>query len=397
MNKSLFKIYYTGSEEQAEYVKNYSLLNEEKVSIIGLTNQDTSGSNVEKVPASLKKMFFLDLPDLIITYGDKDNLVMGIEITEQVPFGYNMTQRFARTVASAIEGIPFAFILPQRKYDYYPSSDTGSWRYEWRLFKALQRATEIHKVPILPFLWPVDERKFRQNGGLIYNRDPEFSFKHVPPSPSENSEMKDFFNFVDKTLRKEELIRTPELMERSKKMGEICNFKYIDPEKLAILDLIKTSNLEKYLKQNTDLNRNEIIDFMNSEYYDKYISKRKDTLFFRPTADPLLGSRGYGDPYAGTSLAFDYILCRYSNGTSPVNRDINLVNFFDHDNAWSFWSKLLGDNRELISKIMPFGNLKGEPFHDEYLLSNSYLKLRKEVRIFFYVSDIILLRNKILY
>ena len=344
MSNAIFKIYFTGSEEQAEYVKEYSLFKDMKTELISLTNKDTSGSGVESLPKALKKMVFLDLPDIIITQGIEDKLIMGIEITEQVPFGYNMTQRFARCVASAIQGIPFAFILPQRKYDFYPSSGTGSWRREWRLFKALERATEIHDVSILPFLWPVDESKYRENGGLIYNKDQKFRFKHIPPSPSEYKEIKEFFDFINKVIEvslkgsnTRVLLNDTKLLERSKKTGRICDYKYIDPSRLNILELIETQNISKYLKDNTMLNETAISHFLTSAHYKKYITQRKQTLFIRPKANPLAGSRGYGDPYAGTSLAFDYILCRTNKGKSPLGRDINLVTFFDHKNALFFW------------------------------------------------------------
>jgi len=404
MGKDLFNIYFTGSEEQAEYVKHYSILKEMETRLIGLTNQDTSGSGVENLPNSLKGMIFLDLPDIIITRGKEHELIMNIEITEQVPFGYNMTQRFARCVASAIERIPFAFILPQRKYDYYPSSGTGNWRREWRLFKALERATEIHQVPILPFLWPIDESKYRQNGGLVYNTDKEFRFKNIPPSPLENDEMKEFFEFVNLVIKKslegknkEPLFNNVKLLTRSKETGKICDFKYIDPERLKILNLIKTQDITKYLKDNTQITAQDIAHFLASIYYNNYISKREFTLFIRPTANPLAGSRGYSDPYAGTSLAFDYILCRASNGKTPFDRNINLITFFDHANGFVFWNKLLGNSFGLIGEVMPFGHLKGEPFHGDYLKNNRYLQLRKEIRTFFYTSDVILLREKILF
>ena len=67
MSNDIFKIYFTGSEEQAEYVEEYSLLKDMKTELIGLTNKDTSGSGVESLPKTLKKMVFLDLQDLIIT------------------------------------------------------------------------------------------------------------------------------------------------------------------------------------------------------------------------------------------------------------------------------------------------------------------------------------------
>lgn len=404
MSNDIFKIYFTGSEEQAEYVKEYSLLKDMKTELIGLTNKDTSGSGVESLPKTLKKMVFLDLPDIIIAQGIEDKLIMGIEITEQVPFGYNMTQRFARCVASAIQGIPFAFILPQRKYDFYPSSGTGNWRHEWRLFKALERATEIHDVPILPFLWPVDESKYRENGGLIYNKDQKFRFKHIPPSPSEDKEIKEFFDFTNKVIEgslkgsnTRILLNDTKLLERSKETGRICDYKYIDPNRLKILELIETQNIAKYFKDNTILNETAISHFLTSAYYKNYITQRKHTLFIRPTANPLAGSRGYGDPYAGTSLAFDYILCRTNKGKTPLGRDINLVLFFDHENALFFWKKLLGNNFDLISKITSFDNLKGDPFQEAFLESDVHLRLRKEIRTFFYIADVILLREKILF
>lgn len=428
-------VWYTGSRDQADYIIKYSKKLNGNTLALPLSDSAIKG-NSKILSKNFLEYFFLDFPDVIISRkANIDKLpVMGIEILEQKPVGWNHTQRFSRVAASAMSGVPFAYLMPQKRYmfDEYKGKDSNrdvyniggklfkeNLRQEFQLLFSLYKLSDIHQIPCLAFFWPInDDYKFLSEG-LVYNDSPELRWKQLPPAPISQSgkkfeEINSFFKFVDlvinyyenkspvKNLMKEGLVQKS-LEKISPQKTSLYTEKHIklkDPDKgnIKIAYRIKTEKFIDKIKKLPSLKGGYLDKLIKSKEFRKFLS-RYYSIVIEIDSDPLKGNRGFSDPYSGVIASFDYRYCReITKGKNISDRDYNLVFMPLHKNATQFFEKIINiqlretKNNKFISKIRWKNRVN---IHDTFDITKKIFLippfvLKKELKNFLYFSDLII-------
>lgn len=109
----MYRIWYS-TESFADYIIKHTLLRGLKVQKSKLNESDANNaSSFHTVPDHIKKILYLDAPDIII---EKDNEpILSIEESKEAGTGHNAFQRFARIAAAVENGFPrFTSTLKQQ-------------------------------------------------------------------------------------------------------------------------------------------------------------------------------------------------------------------------------------------------------------------------------------------
>jgi hypothetical protein len=102
----------------------------------------------------LERVLLYDRPDIVLT-DERDEPVLVIERTIEVPSGHNVGQRFARLAAAAEAGVPVVYFGPYAARKH--GGITAGPRYmNLRLFAALDRVAEVNRSAVTCINWPVD-------------------------------------------------------------------------------------------------------------------------------------------------------------------------------------------------------------------------------------------------
>ena len=145
MDSDCFDVYYDSLTEAAWFASlnpAFSLQNN-RYHII-----ERRGNN----PELIEKITEYDKPDIILVRNGHPLLV--IEITQEVPTGHNVGQRFARLVRAVELGIPTIYFFPfdAKKHGEY----AGICNLNIRLLKAAKNMLSIHNTPLLCVNWITD-------------------------------------------------------------------------------------------------------------------------------------------------------------------------------------------------------------------------------------------------
>jgi len=385
--------------------------------------------------------FFLDFPDIIIAERlHLDRLpIMGIEILEQKPVGWNHTQRFSRAAASIIFSVPFAYLMPQKRYmfDEYKGKDRNqsqpgnvynvggklikeNLRKEFQLLFSIFKLSNIHNVPCLAFFWPVSDKYKFLSEGLIYNDNPHLRWKQLPPAPISKSgekfeEIGGLFDFIDLVIDYYENNKpVSELMKEvlvKKSLGKInpqtttlyserhIKLKNPDNGNIKIAYRIETSKFIDKIKKTSGLKGAYLERLIRSEDFKKFIS-RPFSIIIEISSDPLKGNRGFSDPYSGVVASFDYRYCRELTKSKDIKkRDYNLVFMPLHKNADRFFEKILNiqfkRTHHLKIKWQERNTVQDTADITRELFTTPSYTLKKELKNFFYFSDLIVTKNNL--
>lgn len=433
-------VWYTGSKDQADYIIEYSKkLNKDAIAL-PLPDNAIKGQS-RMLSKKFLEYFFLDFPDIIISErSDLDKLpIIGIEILEQKPVGWNHTQRFSRSAASIILSVPFAYLMPQKRYmfDEYKGRDKDradniynvggklikeNLRKEFQLLFSIFKLSNIHSVPCLAFFWPVnDEYKFLSEG-LVYNDNSHLRWKQLPPAPISKSgekfeEIGNLFNFIDLVI---------DYYENDKPVFGLMNevlvkksLDKIDPQKtvlysdkhvklkdpnngnIKIARRIETSKFINKSKKMPGLKGAYLEKLINSENFKKFTSK-PFSIIIEINSDPLKGNRGFSDPYSGVVASFDYRYCRELTKSKDIRkRDYNLVFMPLHKNAAQFFEKILSiqfkGTRNIKIRWQDRNNVQDTINITKELFMMPSYTLKKELKNFFYFSDLIITKNNLFF
>lgn len=421
-----YVVWYTGSREQAEYISHYSKYLKGNSLLLPLPDSAAKGNSTE-VPKGFLEYFFLDFPDVIISKKDKlDGLpIIGIEILEQKPVGWNHTQRFARAAASAILGVPFAFLMPQKRYmfDKVASASTSQNTYniagemykenlreEFQLPFSLYKLSDIYQVPCLPFIWPLEEKNKFVCEGLAYNDEPELRWKSLPPGPiskegKKYDEIENLFTFIDLSIEyfnnnknMNSLMQEDSVREAMRKIDPKTTTLYTEKHvtlknpsggNLKTASIIETKDLIKILNNM----KSDYIDALVESESFELIRKKPKTVLIEIDSDPTKGNRGFADPYSGVCASFDYRYCRELTKSSKVNdRDYNLVFAPKDSKAGDFFKKIIkiqtGDG--LKFDLSARKTIEDTIEITEKLFEKGPFRLKKELKNIFYFCDLII-------
>ncbi len=239
-------------------------------------------------PPLIDKIVEYDKPDIILVHNNKPLLV--IEITQEVPTGHNVGQRFARLVRAIELGIPTIYYFPfdAKKHGEY----AGICNLNIRLLEAARKMLEIHKTPLLCVNWPTDK-----NGEIIIDG-------------TENDVIIEILaSYVDSCFDKN-------------CSGIIKHLKYMQTEYSRRLTIRPS-----YSKLPPSVTREKTSAFI-CKYGLKNVPSafavRPYTYIYRMDMTPEKCKRQ--DPYTGTTFIYDYIACR--NGENVSDKTNNLVLHF---------------------------------------------------------------------
>ncbi|MEG0844285.1 hypothetical protein [Clostridium sp.] len=244
--------------------------------------------NKGKNPEAIEKLLQYDKPDIILLHNNIPVLVL--EKTSEVPTGHNVGQRFARLVKGIEEGVLTIYYFPfdARKH----GANTSICNLNIRLLDACFKIQNIHNVPLLVVDWISDD-----NGELIYDGSENIRLIEIIHDFIQSD-----FNYNCPEVNKQLNIMQNEYIHRLNQYpayGEM------------------PASVVKY---NTD----EFISiFSLTNVPDKFRSKSY-TYVYKINMSP--GSCKRQDPYTGTQLIYDYMVCR--NGELTSDKHNNLVLYF---------------------------------------------------------------------
>ena len=339
------------------------------------------------LPEPLKRILALDKPDLIVSVAPNgvDIPILSIEITTTTPQSQHAKQRIARLIAAAEEGIPSIYIIPEKKCSGGSMYGLGN-----DLFTCLEKISKINNIPCSLFAFPDN------NGVLVHDK------RHPGQPCLKEQSTKNFFSYVKEILsyyRKNNsfvnINKKSEIVSKDlKKINQIAKKSPVKIENFLTLELIETSNLASYLKENTELSKQWIQKTI--EAFPSRICTRKKTLIFKPQGRMLEHA---GDPYVGMYSFFDYMFCR--NGKHIEDRHTNLVYMPLKEHSRSIYTDFGGKGfKKYWEKQCPFSKEKIS-FKDQFSIAHALqygcvFTKAKPLRIYSYVSDIIVFKDSIL-
>lgn len=239
-------------------------------------------------PNVVENLLQYDKPDIIVLV---DNIpVLVLEKTSEVPTGHNVGQRFARLVKGIEEGVLTIYYFPfdARKHGKH----TGICNLNIRLLDACFKIYDIHGTALLAVDWLTDN-----DGELITDG-------------TENNRLIEIIqNFVDSNFDKNCLEVHAQL--------DIMRNEYAK----------RLNSYPKYGNMPPSVNKYSTEDFMAKFGINNAPSSFLDNPFtyvYKIDMSPRSCKRQ--DPYTGTQLIYDYMVCR--NGILPSDKNNNLVLHF---------------------------------------------------------------------
>jgi hypothetical protein len=233
-----------------------------------------------KNPEAIEKLISYDRPDVIVLHDGSPILV--VEKTKEVPTGHNVGQRMARLVKAAELRVPFIYKMPfdARKHGRH----SNICRLNIRVISALERISEIHKVPAIALPTAID-----RNGEIL---------KHSPCDAQVSAILANYLiNFDFSAFGAAQAFMRSEY----KKRLAIRAAYGLPPKTVSI---VKSRQLETIVGYR--------VDFLN---------RREESVLYTIGMNPEKCRRE--DPYTGTQFIYDYTMCR--TGVLAADKSRNLV------------------------------------------------------------------------
>lgn len=276
-----FKVYYDSLTEASWFsdLNDAFDIDNNEYNIIERRGKNTS--LVERITA-------YDKPDIILIKDNKPLLV--IEITQEVPTGHNVGQRFARLVRSVELGIPTIYYFPfdAKKHGVY----SNMCNLNIRLLAAAKRMYQIHRTPLLCVNWPTD-----QHGEIITDGTENTHIMEILKSYVDSGFDKNCKGFKDHLLYMEN-----EYVRRLSNRPSYGNL---------------PSSIVEYKTKDF------IREFGIKNAPNSFVNREK-TYVYKMGMTPNNCKRQ--DPYTGMTFIYDYLVCR--NGIHVEDKSNNLVLYF---------------------------------------------------------------------
>ena len=405
----MYRIWYS-TESLADFIIDHTLL--KSFAPVKSKMYESDANNPSKfftMPDHIRKILYLDAPDLIV---EKDNEpLFSLEVTTEAGTGHNAFQRFARIAAAVENNVPAFYIYPEGVIISRQGNDVGWDTINPLIFKALDEAMSLHKIPALLYYFPSDDITTYSDDpqsaphfstkGLIFDSN---IAKYSGCPDSKSYSMGKMFDSIDEIIsltenygvnvaRSRLLSNLVIRKQRSYMQSELAN--------KANKPLEQMSPLSAAIKIPTDYLLNYLSQYESRSYViGELLRNRQETYLYQVNA------KFRGDPYPGCLAAIDYIKCR--EGVTFEERRYNLV---------MIWGKVIvDDNNRTISIIDENGSTINDFFRDvkscsrRNLLTKNYANLRncdipryfmqvrygstyskvKHIRVFSYFADAIL-------
>ena len=372
-----YRIWYS-TESFADFIiANTELCNKSFVKKKMYESDANNARNFHTMPDHIKKILYLDAPDLIIEIDHEP--IFSVEVSTEAGTGHNVFQRFARLAASVENNVS--------------NGDTSV------------AAGLIYKIPSLFYYFPTDYKTHPLAStspnliqkGIKYDLNRNYSGSPLGIDPemiSMFSAMDEIINVVerngvikgrDKLLGKRPIIdrRTFMSQEFVNKGGTMIS------SPLSAIEKIPTKYLLNYLNQ-----------FENNQYQiGELLRSRQETVIYK------IDAKFRGDPYPGALAAIDYLVCR--EGKSFEERRYNLIMVWgnltiDNQNQTliinsqkstinDFVSSVqASENKNILSKnFNQIANREIPRYYMQVRYGSTYSKV-KHIRVFSYFADAIL-------
>ena len=294
----MLRIWYS-TKDFADYIIQNTVIGSNAHQLSKLYESDANNpANFHAIPDHIKKILYLDAPDLIIEHDNEP--ICSIEISQEAGTGHNAFQRFSRIAASVENNVPSLYIYPEgvvvsregigKKWDTVNPN----------IFKALERAMEIYDVPALLFYFPTDFPKMPSVYPETKGKILDGTFTSCPDA--NNTEMKALFDtinlIVNRTLssaKRITLLQERLIADRRSWMQGQYATKGGKPGQgspITATQTVDTLFMINYLKK------------FSPNCNPAFLTKRAKTVVYQVDA----GIRG--DPYPGALAALDYLMCR---------------------------------------------------------------------------------------
>lgn len=382
-----FEVWYGENRIDAEFIYENTILKEHDVEYKRIYPNNTK--SFTNNPDSIKKILYLDKPDIIITSGNPTRPIISIELTSAAGTGHALLQRVARVVAAAENDVPVAFLLPEKVWVTRKNNNARWDSYNPLFFKTLIQIGRFHQNPVAAFFWDAHlEKGSQSNKMLIVDDEPRFA--NLPNR--ELDEVQKLFDYINLTVRYYIENRSYREMQFEPIVSERLEFmwgKYhqkVNQNNKTMTDwspysktrVISTADFTKIVKE----------AYPSAEFGTLLLS-REDTLIYQ-------ASTVRGDPYAGVLSALDYLHCR--TGPSYEDRHTNLIIEFTNASIGDMLSKA----SSFYCNSCPFNTEKVEDAEQAtYLMLHlrdgcRYTK-QKEIRVFCYFADGIIFNDGVLH
>jgi len=382
----MFRLWYGESDEDAKFLKEISILQD-----LPCTFHKIYGSNTKdfvRNPDLIKDLLYLDKPDVIVTMGEPERPIFGVEFCGEAGTGHNYFQRVARIVAAAERGTPFAYVFPERKW-VRREKDEGWDYYNPLMFQTLIQIGRFHRTPVLGFFWEADLSRGKSTEGYL-----TFDEQYPKLPDRTHSEIKALSQFLNLTVEYAQrnqpfssLVFEPFYGHREAWMWEKFHARAGNRtwSPLTSCKVIPTDELET-----------EICNLMGKERLElpPYIKARQESVVYKNYCRTFRG-----DPYAGALCAVDYLWCR--NGPTVRHRYRNLVLHF----ANASYQQVVEMYGGYYQRKCPFREQVTEPPRESGTLRHLTLHLKegcrytkkKELRILCFIADVILFKDGVLF
>lgn len=401
-----YRVWYS-TESLADYIIDHTILaNENNVEKKRMYESDANNStNFHTLPDHIKKILYLDAPDLIV----EKNLepIFSIEISTEAGTGHNAFQRFARLAASIENNVPAFYIYPEASIVHRINSTRWD-KINPLIFKALQKAMDIYQIPALLYFFPSDFNDFRDipsDSPRLGSKGLRFDSNIIEYSGCPNAndaEMCSMFEAMNQLIKevnhfgviqgRDRAIRLQSVVNRVELMNQIYYDRSVNREWSPMTSTIEvpTRKLINYLSA-----------FHSNQYQiGELLQSRKTTVIY------CIDAKFRGDPYPGALAAIDYLRTR--QGKSFEERYSNLVLAFgrveETEDGLTIFSTKDDQSIQTFTNQVALSesrkNILAKPYDElrDNDISRYYMQVRygsmfskvKHIRVYSYFADAIL-------
>ena len=416
----MYRVWYS-TEAFANFIIDKTDLSSKPVVKEKLIPSDAKSDWFFRIPDHIRKILYLDCPDIIIEYNNEP--ILCIEDTKEAGTGHNVTQRFARIMAALEHNVPVIYLQPEAvivprksKNKMHPK---GSKKYGWDelnpfLFAAMDRASEYYGVPALFYYFPSDYPTHSQSPQTA----PHFTDKgirfdsnrarYAGCPDSSDPEITKMLKLINKMINLGQHLQGNEYVSTLKSNRDVMDQR----------DFMRQEQYKKaQQKKASELSPATSTITVPTSYVLNYLAKYEDTRYnigalLRQREECVIyqvDSSFREDPYSGNLAALDCVLCR--TGRTFEDRDRNLIIAFgevlkdDVNQTITIHSSKTTSVKDMFKAVQKSAqhNLLTKNYSElkNYQIPRYYMQVRygstyskvKHVRVFSHLADAILFED----
>lgn len=398
-----YRVWYS-TEPFADFIiDNTELINKDFVKKRMYESDANNAKNFHTMPDHIKKILYLDAPDLIIEIDHEP--IFSVEVSTEAGTGHNAFQRFARLAASVENNVPAFYIYPEAAIITRRNSEPKWDKINPLVFRAMDDVMSIYSIPALLYYYPSDYRTHEHassspnqlSKGLLHEANRKYSGSPRAADP----EMIEMFKAMDEIIAVFERCGVVDGRERLlSNRTVIARRAFMNQEYTNKGGNLNMSPLTATIKVPTQYILNYLSQFESIDYFiGELLRSRNETVIYKVNA------AFRGDPYPGAFAAIDYLVCR--EGKSFEERRYNLILAWsdvlvDHDSQTISLPGIKGKVNDFIRAVRASEskNILSRDYTEirNHEIPRYYMQVRygstyskvKHIRVFSYFADAIL-------